>query len=597
MAKNSKYFLILFLLAALVLGFACSAGHDTVQKSAVFTEPAQSGPSRAGTRAQGGVTDRIAAIGENDNRVMDHLEYLTSRIGPRLAGSENHRAACEWARNRFEKFGLKNAHLEKAGEVAVGFERGRSVGAIVSPVSKALHFSTPAWTAGTKGKVKARAVMLPESPDDLACVKAAIEGKWALWRPTGDLAKDAAYVERWNAASPDVAGVITPSSGEFIHTMGRPLADWDHLPSTPSVILMQSQWEEIAQMLEAGKPVSLEFDIRNRFKKGPVAVHNVVADIPGAELPDEYVIVGAHIDSHDGATGATDNGTGVAAALEAARLLMESGAKPKRTIRFILFGGEEIGLVGSHGYVRDHPDLLPKISAVYNMDMGADYVSGITATESMHDDFERVFARVKQLDKTMPFAVEEAEFLPLALDCGGTPEPSSSSPFATAGCGSAPMPTSPLNVGACGAPALTLDGGIERVTAGDSLLIRRIVTSAGCGGSPAELKKLVGRDVEDSAGCGAAASGAAVAKDSTVVMRRIAVGSSDHAPFLSAGVPAFSWTQKGKKPVPYYPHTQKDTVENVIPKHQKHSATVIALAALETANLDHLLSRENLQDE
>jgi hypothetical protein len=585
----------LLLLVLLILGFACAPGHDSGQRSAALVETATIEVDHAGVAAldQGDVADRIATIGKHDSRVMEHLDYLTGRIGPRLAGSENHRTACEWARDQFAEFGLTNAHLEKSADVAVGFDRGRSTGLIRSPIKKALHFSTPAWTAGTKGKVRARAVMLPDTPGELVKVSNDIEGKWVLWRPTGDFKRDGAYIKTWDDLALDVAGVITPSSGEFIYTMGRPLADWGDLPTTPAISLLSSEWDEIANLLSQGKRVSLEFNIRNHFKKGPVPVHNVVADIPGAEMPDEYVIVGAHIDSHDGGTGATDNGTGVAAVLEAARILMASGAKPKRTIRFVLFGGEEIGLVGSGGYVRDHPDLLPNISAVYNMDMGADYVSGITATETMLDDFEQVFARVKALDEGMAFTIDHAEFLPLALDCS-----SASSAWGAGGCGSAPGPTSPLNVSGCGAGVLTLDDGVKETVMGDSLLFRRVLKASECGGATAKFDGPVEGGLKMSAGCGSNVAGdASTGKDSTVVVRRMAVGSSDHAPFLAAGVPAFSWTQRGENPHPYYPHTQKDTFDQAVPRYQKHSATVIALAALGTANLDQLLSRENLQEE
>jgi hypothetical protein len=142
-----------------------------------------------------------------------------------------------------------------------------------------------------------------------------------------------------------------------------------------------------------------------------VTVYNVVADIPGTETPDEYVIVGAHFDSVPIGTGALDNGTGVAATMEAARLLMESGARPKRTIRFVLFAGEESGLVGSRGYVKDHPELLPRISAMYNMDLGTHYISGISATEPLKDDLDAVFAPAKDLDSGMPFEVELVDWL------------------------------------------------------------------------------------------------------------------------------------------------------------------------------------------
>ncbi|NIM99960.1 MAG: M20/M25/M40 family metallo-hydrolase [candidate division Zixibacteria bacterium] len=232
-----------------------------------------------------------------------------------------------------------------------------------------------------------------------------------------------------------------------------------------------------------------------RLVRAPTPVFNVIADIPGTELPDEYVIVGAHIDSHDAGTGAADNGTGVAAAVEAARILMESGAEPRRTIRFILFGGEELGKVGSQAYVADHPDLMPRVSAMLNMDQGGDHISGIYATDDLTEDFEKVFAPVRSLSSRMPFAIQRVEHLTqIIADC--------------------------------------------------------------CGGA----------------------------------------GTSDHGPFFEAGVPAFNWLQKGQNPVQYRPHTKYDTYEYINPQYQKHSATVIALAAYGMANLDHMLSRENLMD-
>ncbi len=191
-------------------------------------------------------------------------------------------------------------------------------------------------------------------------------------------------------------------------TAGLHRISWDKLPTLPSVTLLRKQFDEIAGWLKDGKTVTLEFDIRNYFKKGPIKLYNVIADIPGTEMPDEYVIVGGHIDSWDGATGATDNGTGVATTLEAARILMKAGVKPKRTIRFMLWSGEEQGLLGSAAYVKAHKDLMPKISAVLVHDGGTNYLSGIGATEAMVSDFEQVFTPVKELDpKNYPFEVRK----------------------------------------------------------------------------------------------------------------------------------------------------------------------------------------------
>jgi hypothetical protein len=505
----------------------------------------------------------IVELGKYQNRAMEHLGHLTNDIGGRMAGSENHLEACEWARDQFERFGLKNAHLETATEIPVGFDRGRSTGFIKSPLKKELHFVTPSWTPGTNGIRRARAVMAPATVEDLERSRADLEGAWVLWRAEKNWDDNEAYVQKWDEMELNVAGVITPSKGELIHSSGNHRVDWDNLPTTPTVILLQSEWNRITGIVTDGREVTLEFDIRNEFTKGPVKVHNVVADIPGAEIPDEYVIVGAHIDSHDAGTGAMDDGTGVAAAMEAARLLMESGLQPRRTIRFVLFGGEELGLLGSNGYVQAHPELMPKVSAMYNMDMGADYISGILATDEMSDDFEAVFAPVVKLNPGMEFEIEQVEHLPrTATDCGD-----------------AAAPTSPLIPGGCGGRPR-----VKRVVVGEG--DEAAVGGAGCDDSKVPIT------VETTSGC-SQTTAAEPGKIRIITM----AGSSDHAPFLAAGVPAFMWKQKGENPVPYYLHTQKDTYDYVVPEYLEYSSVVIALAALGTANLDHMLSRENLVQE
>jgi membrane-associated protease RseP (regulator of RpoE activity) len=175
--------------------------------------------------------------------------------------------------------------------------------------------------------------------------------------------------------------------------------------------LLAAEHKEIVEDLNAGKEVRLEFDVRNWFVKGPIPLQNVIAEIPGTEKPDEVVIVGGHLDSWDGATGATDNGTGVATTLEAARLLAKAGVKPKRTIRFMLWGGEEEGLLGSRAYVKAHKEEMDKISAVLVHDGGTNYCAGITATPPMVQSFEGIFAPVGNLDPEMPFKVREVKGL------------------------------------------------------------------------------------------------------------------------------------------------------------------------------------------
>ena len=115
----------------------------------------------------------------------------------------------------------------------------------------------------------------------------------------------------------------------------------------------------------------------NKFIPGPVAVYNTVGEIRGTEKPDEFVVLGAHLDSWDLGQGTTDNGTGSCVVLEAARMLAKSGIRPKRTIRFVLFTGEEQGLHGSKEYVKRHKDEMAKTSMVLVHDTGTGRVVGI----------------------------------------------------------------------------------------------------------------------------------------------------------------------------------------------------------------------------
>jgi hypothetical protein len=438
--------------------------------------------------------ERIISLGRSDNRVMDHLDILCNRIGPRLTGSDNLQNASEWARETLAGFGLENARLEEWGQFAVGFNRGPWFGRMVKPSEKVLTFGTNAWTAGTKGVQQGPALFAPRNEEELAAVRDRLPGAWVLMRRPGSnepLSNEFRKKrdEAFKVAS--IAGTIDlPAMGllgsDLIHTFGTPTPAWDKLPTIPSVNLIKKQYDEIAESVNRGEEVVLEFEIRNYFKKGPIRLDNVIADLPGTEWPDEYVVVGGHIDSWDGATGAMDNGTGVAAVMEAARLLTLAGAKPRRTIRFMLWSGEEQGLLGSRSYVRKNPELMKRISAVLVDDGGTNYVSGIQATAEMVSDMEQALAPLKDLDSNMPFKIERVKGLP----------------------------------------------------------------------------PIIG---------------------------------SDQDSFLAAGVPGFYLKQSGRANYSRIHHTQYDTFEGAIPEYQRHSAIVIALASYGIANLDRMLSRDNLR--
>src|SRR5882757_8794271 len=184
----------------------------------------------------------------------------------------------------------------------------------------------------------------------------------------------------------------------------------------PNAFITGEGYRMIYRLLQHG-PVEVELDITNTIGDGPADVYNTVAEIRGTEKADEVVILGAHLDSWDLGTGSTDNGTGSSAVLEAARALAKLDLKPKRTIRFVLFSGEEEGLVGSKMYVDAHKSDLDKISAVLVHDTG----TGKVLTLGLHDNYqdrelvEQVLAPLGELKLLEPsmqrsFGTDHASF-------------------------------------------------------------------------------------------------------------------------------------------------------------------------------------------
>lgn len=382
------------------------------------------GLSPAGTRPALETAPWVATVvlEGRASRVMEPLEELTREIGPRLTGSPALARAEVWALERFRALGLE-AHLEKWGELAVGFHRGPSYGRMLAPVSQQLRFVTAAWSPGTDGPRRGPALLAPQSLDELEALGQRVEGAWIVERPGGRRDRERSAV-REALAQRGILGRILAGRGELLQVGGDHRIDWNALPRELRITLLAKQHEELVRRLERGETVELEFDIGNHFIEGPIAQHNVVADLVGSEWPDEFVIVQAHLDSWDAAEGACDNGTGVATTIEAARILSSAGLVPRRTIRFILYGGEEQGLLGSSAYVRDHAEELERISIVLNHDNGTQPIAGIVATDAMLEDFERVFAPVKSLDPARPFEIRRVE--------GLRPGPSDHAPFVRA---------------------------------------------------------------------------------------------------------------------------------------------------------------------
>ncbi|MEI7658564.1 MAG: M20/M25/M40 family metallo-hydrolase [Phycisphaerae bacterium] len=375
------------------------------------------------------VVHSILDEGKNRNRVMDHLTHLCKAIGPRLTASTAVEQANLWCKEQYERWGLTDARIEKYGEAAVRFDRGPSSAKIVLrrerrkegeavetsyDTLRDCQFTTLSWSSGTQGSLRAPVVREPISDEQYAAVKDRLKGAWILVAapsPVGqrgirsmmgarfDALRDArrkvkegasveslSLVER--LAQSGAAGYISTSRDERVWTGAVP--GWRELdlatvPPEPLVQIRLSDYDFLNSRLADGEPVEFEADLKHTLQQGPIPLYNTIAEIRGSELPDEVVIVSAHLDSWNGpgSEGTTDNGTGSAVTLEAARILAAVGAKPRRTIRFINWTGEEQGLLGSKGYADANKDLLPKVSAVFVDDGGTNYQGGAPCADVM----------------------------------------------------------------------------------------------------------------------------------------------------------------------------------------------------------------------
>jgi hypothetical protein len=366
----------------------------------------------AGAYAQGdpAIISKILDEGKNRNQVMTHLRHLTTQIGHRLTGSDSLQKACEWTRDEFKRFGLVNSNLEQWGEIPVGFQREQSghVGRMVSPTVRDFQFTTRSWMPGTNGLIRGRAVAQPENMEAIDNMRDKLRGAWVMMKPAAGRGRGA------QRPNPDfmaalriagIAGTVTSSNNDLVITSGSwQNLDFMDLPRDVSVMIRKSDYDAVMAEVEAGKDVQLEFNLRQRFHKGPRPVSNVIAEIRGTEKPDEVIIVSGHLDSWDGvgSQGTCDNGTGTMVALEAARILMKAGAKPKRTIRFIMWTGEEQGLHGSRRYVEMHKAEMDKISAVLVDDGGTNYSGGLVCIEDMKPMLETAIAPVATFFTDMP---------------------------------------------------------------------------------------------------------------------------------------------------------------------------------------------------
>jgi hypothetical protein len=374
-------------------------------------------PAAAVPGKQAGDLDRtLLARAQKGSEVMANLTYLSDMIGPRLTGSAALRRANEWTAGRMKAYGLVNIHLEP-WSLPEGWERGTASGRIIEPDNGLrLTLASMGWYPSTPGTVQGEVVALQaKTLADVEPYKGKLKNAIVLSRPPAKLVP-LSEIEKPGSFRPGQPfgpgkdkGPTVPLEelrafqrklGEFLqkegvavllHDAGKhhgllyTTGSWfgTDRPSAsnrlPTAYVAHEHYALLWRLATRPAPARtrVEISLTNRFIPGPIAVSNTVGEIRGRDKPEEIVVVGAHLDSWDLGQGTLDNGTGTTVVLETARILAACGTAPRRTIRFILFTGEEQGLHGSKAYVEQHKGELERISACLVHDTGTGKVVGL----------------------------------------------------------------------------------------------------------------------------------------------------------------------------------------------------------------------------
>jgi carboxypeptidase Q len=320
---------------------------------------------------------------EGASPLEENLRTLTDSIGGRVTGSPAAARAVAWAADALRKAGVDSVHTEKF-TLAAGWIEGRTRVDVLAPGTFPVRVVASAWSPPTpQGGITADVVDVDRG-DQAGFAAAAKAVKGAILLVHSNLLVTYADLDHEYEVQPGIIARARKAGAAAIFWMStRPsLLLYRHTASLdgridvlPQAIVAREDAERMSRFLAARQRVRVHFEMPNRVT-GPVESENVVGEIRGREKPDEFLLLGAHLDSWELGTGALDNGCNVAMLIDAARVIHASGNVPRRSIRFALFTGEEQGELGSEAYARAHRAELDKMVADVIFDSGVGRVTG-----------------------------------------------------------------------------------------------------------------------------------------------------------------------------------------------------------------------------
>jgi len=323
---------------------------------------------------------KIAGEGTMDSHAFDYLTELSDEVGARVTGTPSGQKAIDWGLAKMRAIGLQNVRAEN-WSMWKGWTRGRAEAELLAPLHHSLSIDAMGWTGSTPADgVEAEVVTanLFDLDEEIRSV-AKFRGKIILMSPKGTpkmsfYAIFAQFGDFLRAAHQAGALAVIGGQGGFkaegMHLTHTGILGFAADFAIPVVDMTREDEGQLERYLDAGKTVRVCMNVQNTFTSGSVESANVVGEIPGREHPEEIFVVGAHLDSWDLSEGATDNGVGSTSVLAAAEAIVKSGFRPRRTIRFVLFTGEEQGLLGSLAYIKQHESEMKNHLGDLVLDLG-----------------------------------------------------------------------------------------------------------------------------------------------------------------------------------------------------------------------------------
>jgi hypothetical protein len=327
----------------------------------VLADGLPKGPDEDGTKP---ALTRIVGEGMMNSHAFEFLTELSDDIGSRVTGSPAERKAEEWGAAKMKAIGLENVHLEKY-TIWKGWTRGTADAQLLSPTPHKLHVDAMGWTGSTAAGgaegdvVKVNMFDIDEEVKNVSRLKGKIVLVTQSGRPKKSFMMLFATFGDFLKAAHDAGAIAviggqggSKSSGMNLTHTG--ILGFDNDYAIPVVSMTAEDQGQLERIIARGITPRIRINVQNTLTSGPVETANVVGEIRGRENPEQILVVGGHLDSWDLAEGTTDNGSGIATTLGAAGAIVRSGQKPRRTIRFVLFTGEEQGLDGSFAYTKLH---------------------------------------------------------------------------------------------------------------------------------------------------------------------------------------------------------------------------------------------------